>query len=81
LRLVQDRSPAGITTTDLAQALGRSQGALFKHFPTKEAIWLGVMASVTEHLLRLLQHDQVASMREQAPPFFQLYLRSIRPAP
>lgn len=55
LRLVQDRSPAGITTTDLAQAMGLSQGALFKHFPTKEAIWLGVMAWVAEHLLRVLQ--------------------------
>lgn len=55
LRLAQDRSPAGITTTDLAQAMGLSQGALFKHFPTKDAIWLGVMAWVAEHLLRVLQ--------------------------
>lgn len=56
LRLVQDRSPAGITTTDLAQAIGLSQGALFKHFPSKDAIWLGVMAWVAEHLLGVL-HD------------------------
>lgn len=62
LRLVHDRSPAGITTTDLANALGLSQGALFKHFPTKEAIWLGVMAWVVEHLLGAL-HDAA----QQAP--------------
>ncbi len=40
LSLAQHSSPASITTTDLARALGLSQGALFKHFPTKEAIWL-----------------------------------------
>jgi TetR/AcrR family transcriptional regulator len=54
LRLAQDRSPASITTNDLAQAMGLSQGALFKHFPTKDAIWLAVMVWVTDHLLRAL---------------------------
>ena len=34
LHLAQDRSPGTITTTDLAGALGLSQGALFKHFPS-----------------------------------------------
>jgi len=56
LRLAQDRSPASITTNDLAQAMGLSQGALFKHFSTKDAIWLAVMVWVTDHLLRTL-HD------------------------
>lgn len=54
LRLAQDRSPASITTTDLAGALGLSQGALFKHFASKESIWLAAMAWVTENLLRSL---------------------------
>ncbi len=54
LRLAQNSSPASITTTDLARALGLSQGALFKHFPTKEAIWLAAMAWVAEHLLGAL---------------------------
>jgi len=54
VRLAQERSPASITTTDLASAVGLSQGALFKHFPSKEAVWLAVMAWVTEHLLRSL---------------------------
>jgi AcrR family transcriptional regulator len=54
LHLVQDRSPASITTTDLANAMALSQGALFKHFASKEAIWLGVMTWVTENLLRTL---------------------------
>lgn len=54
LRLAQDGSPALITTTDLASAMGLSQGALFKHFPSKDAIWLAVMSWVAEHLLLTL---------------------------
>lgn len=55
LRLAQERSPALITTTDLAQAIGVSQGALFKHFESKEAIWLAAMEWVREHLLHELR--------------------------
>ena len=54
LRLAQDCSPAAITTTDLAEAVGLSQGALFKHFPTKDAVWLAAMTWVAAHLLRTL---------------------------
>ena len=55
LRLAQTTSPATITTTDLAQAMGLSQGALFKHFASKDAIWLAVMEWVTENLLGELE--------------------------
>jgi TetR/AcrR family transcriptional regulator len=64
LRLAQDRSPASITTNDLAQAMGLSQGALFKHFSTKDAIWLAVMVWVTDHLLRALND---AAERSRSP--------------
>lgn len=56
LRLAQDHSPAAITTTELARAVGLSQGALFKHFPTKEAVWLAAMAWVADNLQQAL-HD------------------------
>ena len=55
LRLAQSTSPASITTTDLAQAMGLSQGALFKHFANKDAIWVAVMEWVSENLWRELQ--------------------------
>ena len=58
LRLTQDRSPASITTSELAHALGLSQGALFKHFASKEAVWLAVMAWVSTHLLACLNDAQ-----------------------
>jgi len=47
-------SPAAITTGDIAREVGVTQGALFKHFATREAIWLAVMEWVTQHLLARL---------------------------
>ena len=37
LQLAAQRSPADITTGDLAQAVGITQGAVFRHFSSKEA--------------------------------------------
>jgi AcrR family transcriptional regulator len=50
LQLAAVRSPAEITTGDIAQALHLTQGAVFKHFPSKEAIWLAALDWVAEHL-------------------------------
>lgn len=55
LRLAAQRSPADITTGDLAAAVGITQGAVFRHFSSKDAIWLAVMAWVTEQLMGRLQ--------------------------
>jgi len=54
LRLAAQRNPADITTTDLAQAVGITQGAVFRHFASKEAIWLAALAWVTDALMRRL---------------------------
>ncbi|MDD2880686.1 MAG: TetR family transcriptional regulator [Rhodoferax sp.] len=55
LLLAAQRSPASITTGDLARAVGITQGAVFRHFASKEAIWLAVLDWVTETLLTQLQ--------------------------
>ena len=55
LRLARESSPALITTSDIAAAIGVTQGAVFKHFPTKDAIWLAAMRWVRETLLQTLQ--------------------------
>jgi AcrR family transcriptional regulator len=52
LRLARDSSPALITTTDIASAIGVTQGAVFKHFPTKDAIWVAAARWVREALLK-----------------------------
>lgn len=50
LRLAREVSPALITTTDIATAIGVTQGAIFKHFDSKDAIWLAAMTWVKEEL-------------------------------
>lgn len=50
VRLARDASPALITTTDIAAAVGITQGAVFKHFSTKEAIWLAALQWVRGEL-------------------------------
>lgn len=51
LQLAAQRSPASITTSDLAQAVGITQGAVFRHFASKEAVWLAVLDWVTLTLM------------------------------
>ncbi|CAM5197452.1 Transcriptional regulator, TetR family OS=Castellaniella defragrans (strain DSM / CCUG 39792/ 65Phen) OX=1437824 GN=BN940_12896 PE=4 SV=1 [Castellaniella denitrificans] len=51
IELAADRNPAGITTAAIAQHMRLTQGALFRHFPNKEAIWDAVMAYTGETLL------------------------------
>lgn len=60
VRLSAERSASEITTTDIAKAMSVSQGALFRHFPTKEAIRLAVVdwieATLMQRLLEARQH-------------------------
>jgi AcrR family transcriptional regulator len=55
LTLAARRNPADITTTDLAHEVGITQGAVFRHFANKEAIWLAVMEWVVDQLMQRLQ--------------------------
>ena len=55
LQLAAQKSPAQITTGELAVAVGITQGAVFKHFESKEAIWLAVMQWVHAELMMRLQ--------------------------
>lgn len=51
VELAAHASPETITTTDIAAQMRLTQGALFKHFPTKEALWQGAMEWVADRLL------------------------------
>ena len=65
LDLAAIKSPAEITTGDLAQAIGITQGGVFKHFESKEAIWLAVLDWTHQTLIdRLLQ---VAKSQQTSP--------------
>ncbi len=50
LALARERGPEAITTQAIADRIGVTQGALFRHFPDKEAIWLAVFSWVREAL-------------------------------
>lgn len=64
LHLARESSPALITSGDIAAQIGVTQGALFKHFPTKDAIWLAAMRWAREELLARLQSAATSA----APP-------------
>ena len=51
VELAAEQNPSDITTTAIAQRMGLTQGALFRHFPTKDAILEAVMTWVAERLL------------------------------
>ena len=51
LELASERDPGDITTAAIAKRMNLTQGALFRHFPTKEALWEAVMEWVAGHLL------------------------------
>ena len=51
LNLAGEQNPSDITTAAIAKHMNVTQGALFRHFPSKDAIWEAVMEWVTGRLL------------------------------
>ena len=49
--LAARQNPGDITTAAIAKHMNVTQGALFRHFPNKKAIWQSVMEWVAERLL------------------------------
>lgn len=49
--LAGEQNPSDITTAAIAQRMDLTQGALFRHFPTKDAIFQAVMSWVAKRLL------------------------------
>lgn len=67
LQLAAQRSPADISTGDLARAVGITQGAVFKHFASKEAIWLAVLDWATDTLMARLQAAAQDAQKAPSP--------------
>jgi AcrR family transcriptional regulator len=51
IELARDASPVEITTADIAAAVGLTQGAVFKHFGSKDEIWVAAMRWVRDELI------------------------------
>jgi|TARA_R110002012_G_scaffold208475_3_gene378586 AcrR family transcriptional regulator len=50
LRLADEIGPDRLSTTDVARVIGISQPAIFRHFPTKGALWLAVAEDIANRL-------------------------------
>lgn len=68
LALAVEHGPDSITTQDIADRMGVTQGAIFRHFPNKQAIWLAVFAWVREALGTAVQR----AMAKQSSPLAKL---------
>lgn len=51
-------NPAEITTGQIAEHMQLTQGALFRHFPTKDAVWDAVMVWTADQLTRRLDQAE-----------------------
>jgi AcrR family transcriptional regulator len=68
LRLADEIGPDRLSTTDVARAIGISQPAIFRHFPTKGALWL----AVAEDIAGQLQRDWAAAEVGASEPHARL---------
>lgn len=51
VELAAEQNPSEITTAAIAKRMNLTQGALFRHFPSKDAIWQAVVSWVADRLL------------------------------
>jgi TetR/AcrR family transcriptional regulator len=63
--LASEMNPADITTAAISERMGLTQGALFRHFPNKDAVLQAVMESVSERILSRIDE----AVRDEASPF------------
>ena len=57
LQLAASQNPSDITTAAIAKQMNLTQGALFRHFANKDAIWKAVMEWVADRLLRRIDRS------------------------
>lgn len=50
LRLADELGPDRLTTQAVADAVGLTQPAIFRHFPSKQALWVAVAETIAERM-------------------------------
>lgn len=55
VHLAAEKGIDSVTTQDMADAMKVTQGAIFKHFSTKDDIWLAVIHWIRERLMTVLE--------------------------
>lgn len=64
LMLAAEQNPSDITTSAIAQKMGLTQGALFRHFDSKDSIMEAVMSWVADSILNRIE---TAAQNESSP--------------
>ncbi len=64
IELAARMDPSRITTARIAEHMGLTQGALFRHFPDKQSLWAAVMDWVATTLMQRLARAQAG---QEAP--------------
>jgi AcrR family transcriptional regulator len=54
IELAAEKDVNSVTTQDMASAMQLTQGAIFRHFASKDEIWLAVMGWIRERLMKVL---------------------------
>ncbi len=54
IELAAEKDVNSVTTQDMADAMQLTQGAIFRHFASKDEIWLAVMHWIRERLMKVL---------------------------
>ena len=54
VELAAEKGVDSVTTQDMADAMQLTQGAIFRHFATKDDIWVAVMQWIRERLMQVL---------------------------
>jgi AcrR family transcriptional regulator len=55
VELAAEKGVDSVTTQNMADAMKVTQGAIFKHFTTKDDIWVAVMRWIREQLMKVLE--------------------------
>ena len=73
------QNPSTITTAAIAKHMGLTQGALFRHFANKEAVWQAVMEWATAHLLNKIDKSiqDIASPIEAMEAMFLSHIEFV----
>lgn len=83
LRLADELGPDRLTTLAVAKAVGLTQPGIFRHFPTKQDLWLAVAADISDSMAAAW--DAVlatnALPQDRLPALIQVQLRQITANP
>lgn len=83
VELAGEQSVDNVTTQDMANAVGVTQGAIFRHFPTKDMIWLAVVHWVRGRLMSVVDvaADQGADPLDSLEKMFFAHLGFVEKVP